>query len=114
MAYSEYLADRVRIRLKGKGELEEKKMMSGLTFMMNGKMCLGIMFDKKSEEDRLMLRVGKLNYEALLNLPGSKPMDFTGKPIRGFLFIEPDGFDTENDLDFWVEKALEFNRLLNP
>ncbi|MGO4918210.1 TfoX/Sxy family protein [Maribacter spongiicola] len=113
MAYSEYLADRVRSRLKGKGDLEEKKMMGGLTFMMNGKMCLGIMFDKKREEDKLMVRVGKLNYEELLDKLGSKPMDFTGKPIRGFLFIGPDGFDTEDDLDFWTEKALEFNRLLN-
>ncbi|MDF4202190.1 TfoX/Sxy family protein [Maribacter sp. SA7] len=113
MAYSEYLADRVRPRLKGKGHLEEKKMMGGLTFMVNGKMCIGIMFDKKSEEDKLMVRVGKLNYEELLNKPGSRPMDFTGKPIRGFLFVGPDGFDTEDDLDFWVENALEFNRLLN-
>ncbi|WP_299796868.1 TfoX/Sxy family protein [uncultured Maribacter sp.] len=113
MAYSEYLADRVRPRLKGKGELEEKKMMGGLTFMVNGKMCICIMFDKKSEEDKLMVRVGKLNYEELLNKPGSRPMDFTGKPLRGFVFIGPDGFDTEDDLDFWVDKALEFNRLLN-
>ena len=60
MAYSEYLADRVRPRLKGKGLVEEKKMMGGLTFMVNGKMCLGIMFDKKTEEDKLMVRVGKL------------------------------------------------------
>ena len=82
--------------------------------MVNGKMCIGIMFDKKSEEDKLMVRVGKLNYEELLNKLGSRPMDFTGKPLRGFLFIGPDGFDTEDDLDFWVEKALEFNRLLNP
>ncbi|WP_405410357.1 TfoX/Sxy family protein [Maribacter sp. Asnod1-A12] len=113
MAYSEYLADRVRPRLKGKGELDEKKMMGGLIFMVNGKMCIGIMFDKKSEEDKLMVRVGKLKYEELLNKPGSKPMDFTGKPLRGFLFVGPDGFDIEDDLDFWVEKALEFNRLLS-
>ncbi|WP_324023572.1 TfoX/Sxy family protein [Maribacter sp. BPC-D8] len=113
MAYSEYLADRVRPRLKGKGELEEKKMMGGLIFMVNTKMCIGVMYDKKIEEDRLMIRVGKLNYEELLNKPGSRPMDFTGKPIRGYLFVGPDGFDTEDDLDFWVEKALEFNRLLN-
>ena len=73
------IADRVRQRLKGKGEIEEKKMMGGLTFMVNGKMCVGILFDKKSEEDKLMVRVGKLNYETLLILPGAKPMDFTGK-----------------------------------
>jgi hypothetical protein len=82
--------------------------------MVNGKMCIGVLFDKKSEEDKLMVRVGKLNSEALLHFPGSKPMDFTGKPIRGFLFIGADGFDSEDDLDFWVMKALEFNKLLNP
>ncbi|MEH6747656.1 MAG: TfoX/Sxy family protein [Maribacter arcticus] len=113
MAYSEYLANRVRQRLMGKGNLEEKKMMGGLTFMVNGKMCVGILFDKKSEEDKVMVRVGKLNYEELLNQPSSKPMDFTGKPMRGFLFIGADGFDSEDDLDFWVEKSLEFNRLLH-
>ncbi|MEP3373356.1 MAG: TfoX/Sxy family protein [Maribacter dokdonensis] len=113
MAYSEYLADRVRPRLKGKGFVEEKKMMGVLVFMVNGKMCIGIMFDKKTDEDKLMVRVGKLNYEELLNRPGSSPMDFTGKPSRGFLFVGPDGFDNENDLDFWVAKALEFNTLLN-
>ena len=82
--------------------------------MVNSKMCIGVLFDKKSEEDKLMVRVGKLNYETLLILPGAKPMDFTGKPIRGLLFIEPDGYDSEDDLDFWVMKALEFNKLLNP
>lgn len=113
MAYSEYLADRVRQRLKGKGTIEEKKMMGGLTFMVNSKMCLGILIDKKSDEDRLMVRVGKLNYEKLLQKPDSKPMDFTGKPLRGFLFIVPSGFDNEEDIDYWVIKALEFNKLLN-
>ena len=52
-----------------------------------------------------MVRVGKLNYEELLNQPGSKPMDFTGKPMRGFLFIGADGFDSEDELDFWVENC---------
>ena len=112
MAYSEYLADRVRIRLKGKGELEEKKMMGGLIFMVNEKMCVGVDFDKKQKEDRLMVRVGKLPYEDLLNKKGSRVMNFTGSVMRGFLFIEPNGFDSESDLDFWIEKALEFNHLL--
>ena len=112
MAYSEYLADRVRNRLAHAGLVEEKKMMGGLIFMVNEKMCLGVDQDKKTQQDRLMVRVGKLNYEDLLQKSGSRLMDFTGKPMRGFLFIDPEGFDSEEDLDFWVEKALEFNKQL--
>ncbi|MCB0706772.1 MAG: TfoX/Sxy family protein [Saprospiraceae bacterium] len=112
MAYSEFLADRVRERLNGKGLVEEKKMMGGLIFMVNEKMCLGVDMDKQKNEDRLMVRVGKLPYEQLLNQKGSREMNFTGKPMRGFLFIEPEGFDSESDLDFWVERALEFNQMI--
>tara|TARA_R110000737_G_scaffold60581_1_gene87346 strand:+ start:511 stop:669 length:159 start_codon:yes stop_codon:yes gene_type:complete len=50
-----------------------------------------------------MVRVEKLNYKELLKRPGSEPMDFFGKPMRGFLFIGVDGFDSEDELDFWVE-----------
>ena len=112
MAFSDYLADRLRQRLVNKGHVVEKKMMGGLIFMVNDKMCLGIDIDKKSQNDRLMVRVGKLPYETLLKKDGSRPMDFTGSVMRGFLFIDPDGFDKDTDLDFWVKKALEFNKLI--
>ncbi|WP_047246222.1 TfoX/Sxy family protein [Maribacter thermophilus] len=112
MAYSEYLVDRVRNRLKGIGFLEEKKMMGALVFMLNGKMCIGVDIDKTIIQDRLMVRVGKLNYEDLLNKRGSQQMNFTGKPSKGFLFIYPEGFDSEEDLDFWVGQAVKFNKLL--
>lgn len=112
MAYSEYLADRVRQRLQPVGKVEEKKMMGGLIFMVNDKMCMGINIEKKTGNDRLMVRVGKLPYDDLLGQKGSRVMDFTGRVMRGFLFIDPEGFDSEDDLDFWVERALEFNQLL--
>jgi len=112
MAYSEFLADRIRQRMKNAGKGEEKKMMGGLIFMVNEKMCVGIDMDKQTQNDRLMVRVGKLPYENLLGQKGSRVMDFTGTVMRGFLFIDPDGFDLDDDLDFWVEKALEFNQLL--
>jgi len=112
MAYSEYLAERVRLRLQNVGPLEEKKMMGGLIFMLHNKMCVGVDSDKQTGKDRLMVRVGKLPYEALLQKKGSKEMHFTGKPMRGFLFIDPEGFDREEDLDFWVGKAIEFNAML--
>lgn len=112
MAYSEFLADRVRSRLTNSGQIEEKKMMGGLIFMVNGKMCVGVDIDKKKNVDRLMVRVGKLPYQDLLERDGSHPMDFTGKPMRGFLFIDPEGFDSEEDLDFWITKALQFNTMI--
>ena len=80
--------------------------------MVNNKMCVGIDIDKKTGKDRLMVRVGKLPYEELLNRKGSREMDFTGKVMRGYLYIDPEGFDLDEDLDFWIEKALEFNKLL--
>lgn len=112
MAYNEYMADRVRQRLRGKGKLEEKKMMGGLIFMLNDKMCLGLDIDKSTHNDRLMVRVGKLPYEELLAEKGSRKMDFTGREMRGFLFIDPEGFDKEEDMDFWVKRALQFNQML--
>jgi TfoX/Sxy family transcriptional regulator of competence genes len=112
MAYSEFLADKVRQRLANKGTVVEKKMMGGLIFMVNDKMCIGIDTDKNTMEDRLMVRVGKLPYETLLKKEGSRPMDFTGSVMRGFLFVDPEGFDKDVDLDFWVEKALDFNKLI--
>jgi len=112
MAFSDYLADRVRLRLKKTDKVLEKKMMGGLIFMVNDKMCVGIDIDKKTNQDRLMVRVGKLPYEDLLKKEGSRIMDFTGKVMRGFLFIDPIGFDSEKDLDFWIEKALKFNEMI--
>ena len=112
MAFSEYLAERVRTRLSHAGVVEEKKMMGGLIFMVNGKMCIGVDIDKERNADRLMVRVGKLPYQQLLEKEGSRQMDFTGKPMRGFLFIDPEGFDSDEDLDFWVSKALEFNSMI--
>ena len=112
MAFNEHLADRVRQKLVNKGPIEEKKMMGGLIFMVNHKMCVGVDMDKTTSQDRLMVRVGKLAWENLLNQKRSREMDFTGKVMRGFLFIDPTGFDAEEDLDFWIDAALEFNRRL--
>ena len=75
-------------------------------------MCIGVDIDKDRNMDRLMVRVGKLPYQQLLEKEGSRQMDFTGKPMRGFLFIDPEGFDSDEDLDFWVTKALEFNSMI--
>ncbi len=112
MAYDEFLADRVRLRLSKLSGVAEKKMMGGLVFMVNDKMCVGVDKEKETNMDRLMVRVGKLPYESLLRKKGSREMDFTGKAMRGFLFVDPEGFDSDENLDFWIEKALEFNKLI--
>jgi len=110
MAYNEHQAERIRQRLKQANLTEEKKMMGGLIFMVNHKMCVGLDIDKKNGNDRLMVRVGKASHEKLIFKKGSREMDFTGKVMRGFLYINPEGFDAENDLDYWIEQALKFNK----
>ena len=110
MAFDEYLADRVGRAFK---ELNvafvEKKMMGGLIFMVDDKMCVGIDKDKKTGEDRLMARIGQEEYQLALKEKGSREMDFTGTPMKGFVFIGPEGFDSDEDLEFWLQKAVKFN-----
>lgn len=104
MAYDEHLADRVRQVLEERHvSTEEKKMMGGLCFMVNGKMCAGIV------DDRLMARVDPMVYEQVLQRDGAREMDFTGRPMRGFVFVESDGIDEDEDLFFWIDLCLEFN-----
>lgn len=112
--YDTNLAERIEQRLSNQGLTEIKNMMGGLVFMVNDKMCVGLDKDRDTGEDRLMVRVGPAPYEQLLFKKGSREMDFTGKVMRGFLFISPDGFDAEEDLDFWIDKALEFNKYAKP
>ena len=113
MAYSEFLVDRLKQHLQGKVAFECKKMMGGLIFMVRGKMCFGIDQDKNTKDDRLMVKVGKPSYEALLNRQGCREMDFTGKVMKGFLFVYPDGFDSDEQLTFWLEQALAYNQTIS-
>lgn len=111
MAFDEFLADRARQIFKEKNiAISEKKMMGGLIFMVDQKMCVGIDKDKNSGEDRLMARIGPEVYEAALKEKGSRKMDFTGKPMKGFVYIYSDGIDSDQDLEFWIQKALLFNK----
>ena len=108
MAYSEDLASRVRGLLKGRYELVEKKMFGGLCFMINGHMFCGII------NDRLVVRVGKAAYEDALSKPGVKPMDFTGRPLSGFVYVEPKGYSTEHSLLAWISKGFKCASTLPP
>jgi len=112
MAYNEYLADRIRRLLYEKGvNFSEKKMMGGLCFMVNNKMCCGIHFDKKREIDLLMARIGEDASPEALEKEGCLPMDFTGRPMKTYVFITQDGMDMEEDLDYWIQLCLDFNPL---
>lgn len=107
MAYNEHLADRVRRVFEEKKvqNIEEKKMMGGLTFMVNDKMCIGIV-----KED-LMVRLNPDFHDEAVLKTGARTMDFTSKPMRGYLFIAPEGVDKNLDLESWIELALTFNVL---
>lgn len=112
MAYDEYLADRIRQVFANKQtSYVEKKMMGGLCFMVNEKMCCGIHFDKKKEMDLLMARIGPEASEEVEGKTGCHPMDFTGRPMKGYVFISPEGFDADADLEYWLELCIAFNPL---
>ncbi len=102
MAYDEKLAKRIRGCLKGRHGISEKRMFGGLSFMLEGNMCVGIL------GDRLMVRVGAEGYDQALAEPHVKPMDFTGRPLRGFVYVDPEGFRTEDSLMKWIDRGVEF------
>ncbi|WP_025742016.1 TfoX/Sxy family protein [Aquimarina pacifica] len=110
MAYNEFIADRIRqIFREKKANFYEKRMMGGLCFMVDDKMCCGIHFDKKKEMDLLMARIGEKVYNDAMQKEGCLPMDFTGRPMKGYVFVSEDGFDLDIDLLYWIELCLAFN-----
>jgi TfoX/Sxy family transcriptional regulator of competence genes len=104
MAYDEQLTRRVETFFRKAGvAFETKKMMGGLCLMVNGKMCVGV------EKDRLMARIDPALYDEALKQKGCRPMDFTGRPMRGFVFVEPEGLASDFDLKHWLDLAIAFN-----
>lgn len=104
MAFDERLAQRVRDLFHADAvAFEEKKMMGGLCFMVDGKMCVGV------DKERLMVRLDPAVYETALDRKGCVPMDFTGRPMRGFVFVNPEGTKSKRSLKTWLTLALEFN-----
>ncbi|MBI5915211.1 MAG: TfoX/Sxy family protein [Bacteroidetes bacterium] len=104
MAYNEHLADRIRRAFQEKrAAFEEKKMMGGLCFLVDGKMCAGIV------EDKLMARIDTAIYEAALTKKGCTEMNFTGRPMKGYVFVNPEGIDSDADLTAWIQSCLDFN-----
>lgn len=104
MAYNEYLADRInRILTDKQVKFYEKKMFGGLCYMVNEKMCVGII------KDELMVRIGEEKYTKALKMKGCKEMNFTGRPMKGYVYLEPEAVDLEDDLEYWLQLALDFN-----
>jgi TfoX/Sxy family transcriptional regulator of competence genes len=106
MAYNEQIADRTReiISLTHQN-VEEKKMFGGLCFMVNDKMCLGVI------KDQLMVRLDPGKFEEAIELDGCEPMNFTGKIMKGYVFVNLEAINTQKKLEYWVELALDFNKI---
>jgi len=109
MSYNEKLADRTReiISLTHK-KVEEKKMFGGLCFMVNDKMCVGV------EKERLMVRLDPELFDEVIEKEGCKPMDFTGRIMKGYVFVDVEALNTKKKLVYWVKLALDFNKVAKP
>lgn len=104
MAYNERLAERISEALSHLTMVEEKKMFGGVCYMVNGKMCLGIIGDD------MMCRIGSDAYETALERNGCREMDFTGRSMKGYVYVSADGRSAKKDFDYWIGLALEFNK----
>src|SRR5687768_10314701 len=102
MAYDEGLAERIRGLLEDRGKVSERRMFGGLAFLMRGHMTVGIV------KDELMVRVGPESYDRVLSEPHARAMDFTGRPMKGLVFVSPEGVDSDTDLERWVERGVGY------
>ena len=91
---------------------EVKKMFGGLCFMVDNKMCFGIYKPKNKEQPMLIARVGEHFYKSALRQPFCSEFNLTGKPMKGFVFIENRGIDNFENLKYWVEKCLDYIPLI--
>jgi len=108
MAYDEKLAQRIREVLERRRGIREKKMFGGLAFLVNGHMACGV------QGNDLMVRVGPDDYESALRKTGARPMDFTGRPLKGMVYVGPRGHRRAASLRAWVEQGLSYVRSLPP
>lgn len=108
MAYSEQLAQRIREALAGNRAITEKKMFGGLAFLSRGLMVVGV------SGTSLMARVGKEQYEDSLRKKHVRPMDFTGRPMKGYVYVDAPGLDSDEQLKFWLDRCERFVATLPP
>jgi TfoX/Sxy family transcriptional regulator of competence genes len=104
MPYDELLTDRIRRAFHEQNAIfEEKKMMGGICFLVDGKMAAGVV------KNKLMARIDPDFHQQALTRKGCTEMDFTHRPMKGFVFVEPEGMDLDDDLEYWIRLCLEFN-----
>lgn len=104
MAYDQYLEERmIRVLQSKKVDFIAKKMMGGLCFMVDDKMCFGII------KDQMMARISPEIYLKSLKIEGCSEMNFTGRALKGYIYIDPYVIDNEDDLEHWIDLCLEFN-----
>jgi TfoX/Sxy family transcriptional regulator of competence genes len=102
MAYDETLAARIRKLLAGRKRVTERKMFGGLAFMLRGRMCCGVL------NDELVIRVGPDRYEDAVAKPHARPMDFTGRPIKGFVYVRSKGLRDRQALKKWIDHGVRY------
>jgi TfoX/Sxy family transcriptional regulator of competence genes len=106
MAYNEKLANRTREIISITHQhIVEKKMFGGLCFMVNDKMCVGV------EQARLMVRFNPSLHDEVMEKDGCSPMDFTGRVMKGYVFVDIDVLNTQKKLDYWIKLALDYNKI---
>jgi TfoX/Sxy family transcriptional regulator of competence genes len=108
VAYDEQLATRIRDALSESGDLAERKMFGGIAFLLHGNMVCGVV------GDTLMLRLGPDGADAALDEPHTRPMDFTGRPSRNMVYVDPAGSATDEALQGWIDRAVAFVETLPP
>src|SRR5262245_57292098 len=106
MSFDESVANRVRTALASQKGMTERRMFGGLAFLLNGNMCCGVL------KDELVLRLGPDRAEAALKQPHVREMDFSGKPMKSMVYVEPGGFATQAKLSKWLRRAVEFTSAL--
>ena len=104
MAYDENLARRIREELSSLTNIEEKEMMGGLIFMYNDKMCIGII------KNEMMCRIDPAIHEEAVEKTGCRTMDFTNRPMKGYVLIDESGMKSAKDFKYWISLALDFNK----
>ena len=103
MAFNEKIAQRIRESLLEVKRVKEKEMMGGLTFMVNDKMCIGII------KDEMMCRIDPELQEIALKKTGCRIMDFTGRPMKGYVMVNENGMKTKKEFEYWINLCLDFN-----
>jgi TfoX/Sxy family transcriptional regulator of competence genes len=104
MAYNEQLTNRISEGLAHLPKVVEKKMFRGVTFMVNGKMCIS------AGNDEMMCRIDPAQYEIALEKTGSRPMIHRGRTMRGFVFVNEENIKSKKDFDYWINLAISFNK----